>query len=717
MQHNPIVMTEPGTSRNDPRADRLLAPVRRLRGALKKWTAVTGGARVALVLAALVVVSFGLDRIFRMDRSQRLVCLIIGLAVLARVAWKHLAQPLMRLLSDKTLALRLERRFPVLRTHMLTALEFSRAGEAIGAGASPVLADAAVEEGVRRVGKAPKESVVQWSGATRLGVIAAAVLVVLAALAVANPETARLWLLRNVFLADVNWPFRTHLQVEGVVDGVLRIPEGGDSVLRVRVSGEAPDRVYFEHKAANLREQMPMSSDNLYRRTLQDVREEFAFRISGGDNTTSWIRVELLPRPVVAEIRLEAAPPAYTRLAPLVFDGSQDVCEIPAASRVLLTGRASASLKDAWVEHEGERRAALEVDGAAFTLPIEGESLRNGDYNVFLRDTLDVESAGPTTLAVRVVPDAPPEVKATLDGVGRLILARARIPVKAEVSDDYGVGKVALNWKKTLADGSDAGEGSNPVALPSGDGNPPRTWTGRVVLDLQDADPLQAGGHVRLGVAAWDGNDVSGPGTGESTLVDLRIVEEQELKADLIRREQSFRRQFTERIQEQRRLLEDSRVALAGGSEAVGAYPGLVRSEVAVREALPAIRLAFASLREEILNNRIEDEKGTDAVRLNDRIAGPILKLEEELLPLAIARLEDAAASTKPEEKRAFLAQAIALEQKALEDMRAIRSQMVASDGLKQAVDHLRDVLRRQLEINRATETEREKAIEGLFED
>ena len=709
-------MTRNDQPDDDSRAQRLLAPVRTLRRALRKWAALVGSARVVLVLTMLVLASFGLDRMFRMDRAQRIICLVFGCVVLGHMVWKYLLKPLLRSLSNETLALRLERRFPTLRGHVLTALELSRAGDPDGFGASPELVQAAVDEGVFRIAEAPREPVVQWAAAARLGAVAAAVLAVLAGLAVAYPETARLWVQRNILLSNINWPFRTHIHVEGVVDGVLRLPEGGDSVLCVRVSGEVPDQVYFEHKEANLREQMPMSADEGFRRTLRDVSETFLFRIAGGDNTTPWIRVELLPRPWVDEIRLEAIPPAYTRLAPLVFDGSESACDIPVASRVVLTGRASASLKEAWVEFEGERLAGLETDGEAFTLMIEGDSLRSGKYSVLLRDRRDIESGAPTTLAVRLVPDGPPEVKASLDGVGSLILARARVPVAVEARDDFGVQTVVLNWRKTLADGSDAAAGETPVALPPQDREPLRSWRGGAVLDLQDGAPLPIDGHVHLGVSAMDGNNVSGPGMGEAPMIDLRIVGEEELRADLIRREQSLRRQFSERIMEQRQVLEDTRIAMTGGDKAAETCPSLVRAEVTVREALPTIRIAFASLREELLNNRIEDEQGADVVRLRDGVLEPILELEKGLLPMAVARLEDAAASTDPEEKHAFLEQAVAVEQRILDQMKEIRKKMIASESMKEAVDHLRDVLHRQEELNRATETERERAIDDLFD-
>ena len=100
--------------------------LRALRRKIFQWFFVDGANRVLIALFVFCAVSFSIDRLARMDKSQRGVMLVLGLAVLAWIAWRKLARPLFSSLSDDALVLEVERQSPEVREELISALEFSR---------------------------------------------------------------------------------------------------------------------------------------------------------------------------------------------------------------------------------------------------------------------------------------------------------------------------------------------------------------------------------------------------------------------------------------------------------------------------------------------------------------------------------------------------------------------------------------------------------------
>ncbi len=96
--------------------------LRVLRRKIFQWFFVDGANRILLALLALCVVSFGIDRLARMDRPQRGVMLVIGLGLLAWIAWKKLIRPLFSKLSDDALVLEVEKQTPEAKEELITEM-------------------------------------------------------------------------------------------------------------------------------------------------------------------------------------------------------------------------------------------------------------------------------------------------------------------------------------------------------------------------------------------------------------------------------------------------------------------------------------------------------------------------------------------------------------------------------------------------------------------
>ena len=142
-----------------------------------------------------------------------------------------------------------------------------------------------------------------------LGLLA---LLLLAAGAAADPESARIWFQRNVLLSSVRWPQKTYLVVDPEMfpNGVARIVRGADLVVAAKSVGEIhPERVTIHYQdSEGDRGKTTMKADlqgHIYRHEFSSVTFPITFHLEGGDEITGDYRIELMDAPEMAEIQVE----------------------------------------------------------------------------------------------------------------------------------------------------------------------------------------------------------------------------------------------------------------------------------------------------------------------------------------------------------------------------------------------------------------------------
>lgn len=695
---------------------RLLASLRR---GVRAWIWFDGVARAALAAAAFVAATLGLDYAFHLDRSQRAILLVAGAAGWATVIVRRLVRPLRAELDDERLCARVEKGFPVLSGGLLAAVQFDRSG---GGGASAELVSATIGAGAEAADCVdPALLLDKRAGRQTAGMALAATAAIVAMFALLQP-TMSIWLQRNLLLSDTPWPQDTHLFVVGAENGKLKLPIGGDATIRVEARGVIPAEAFLEHgpvgggKTGS--ETMSRGREGEFRAAFKNVTEPFRFRALGGDDVTEWMEIVLLPRPELSEVAIRCTPPSYTGLPPQELAGGRSSYAVPEGSALELSATATKPLARAELELQGKIATTLEPGGGKelkFTVP--PEALRQGTYAILLTDTEGIPSGAPYRFSLRLKPDEKPRARLTLHGIGDIALPRAAVPMTLSAADDYAISACKILCQIATGDGKNDRELDLPAAeietkLPAA------TAEAEHVLDLREF-ALQPGSRLMLRFRAKDNDAGAGGKEGLSPTLSLRIVTEEELRADFLRREQELRRQFEELAEAQKDILEQTRIARSLGAGDAAAAKQLLAQEKAQRLAgktADAISRQFAQIVEEVVNNRLEENEKNMEKRISDGIVTPLLYLRDRMMPEAATALSNAAAQSGTgfgEACGKAESQLLAI----LEKMKEIRQNMVKSESYQEAVAALRQLLKKQEQLLKDSREAENRAVGDVFDE
>lgn len=725
---------------------------RRRLGALRRrialWIALDAMSLLALAVVALVAASLLLDWFFHMDRPQRLVMLLLMLAAVAHIFFHRLLRPLSRKPDDQSLCVAVEHHHPELADQLISALQFAQIGDNDSPGSSRPLMNATIAQSENLARAIDFTDIIDRRAHRRHLARGGASLLTLLATLILMPSTMSIWFHRNILLSDLGWPQRTHLHVRGLdADGVLLLPRGDDLELHVQadVKGEIPQAVYVDYKITTSGhatdntaptsssggggggEQMVGLGDGLFSAMFPNVLEEMRFRVRGGDAVTptrGWYQLRLVDRPAVSAMQLTIDPPAYTKLPPQVLPSDQSAYVMPAGSAVHLRITASKPLSGATIALGNSPLGPMTSDDPAHVVwrfTVEPAALQRGSLAVSLTDADGLPSRRPTRIELRPTPDKSPVVRVKLEGIGDLITPRALLPIRIEASDDFAVTALALSFHHAAAldTGGKPANQKLPIAGATTPAHRVEPFVHRWPVESLN---LPTDSQLTFVIEATDNDAFTGPKTGLSQVFMLKVVSDQELRDQLLRREQEQRMEFERLLRDQQLLRVDTQAALADArpfdAERRRQLGELEKKQRLVSGRTRAIADQFSQLLAETLNNQLETPGSPAQARLQQRIIDPLNELAAPngLVPLAADLLNESRKPTLGEtDRHSALEQTAAGQQRVIDAMGVILKNMVKLEGFQEAINTLREIRRAQQDVKQQTDQERNKRIEDVF--
>jgi hypothetical protein len=757
---NAVLPHSPPTASVSSITDRL----HRLRSRVVAWFLVDGFSRFFAAAVLLIGIDLLVDWLFEMDRPQRIVMLAIVAAALAFVAWKRIVRPFRgRQLHDDALCLQVEARNASLGERLISAMQFSRQSDFERRGVSAAMVAATIHSGVRAADDVSFDDVLRRDRFLWNAVLLAASLVVLAGVAVGARSWGplQIWFDRNILLRDdVHWPQDTVFHVDGVADGELAIPRGDDWLFVARVDPASkvfPEAAEIEIRKGGRRraEQMKRITDGAaatskspdkpasprfrFEYSMANVREPFEFRIRSSSGHTEWIPVRLVDRPEMQSLQLSAVEPKYAggKTAPLAADSSS--MYVLRGTRLIIAGTATKPLAAAEVLVD-KHAIRLSVDGSSFSGSVEPKWVDGKTYQLRLvgTETLQfpneprprqLESNPHPRFRLRIRPDRVPELTLKLRGIGGMVVPDATIPCEVQATDDFAITAARLKYDWRHRDDTEPRRGGDPLllvndALKDTSKQPWKSLPFRHTLRLKPLNILP-GSAFNFQFEADDNDDVSGPKTGKTQLLTIRVVSEAELRDDLLRREKEQQQEFERLVNEQGKLNTEAaalRAAIGRRTDAPEKLRELMRQQTTLGKNLAGIAERLASIVEEFRNNHLIDDEKAIAAR-EEKIIKPMRVLAKTLVPQAAAFMENGrrAAQTlrslgrtgKPEAVRAAtssrdaaLAEAAKTHKAILESMDAILSAMKRTASYQEIVNLTYRVLKAQQQVLGLTDQE-----------
>jgi len=715
--------------------------LRRLRTKILTWFLVDGVSRLLLCAVLMIVLDLLVDWLFHMDRAQRTVVLALAIGVLGMVLYRRVIRPLSCRLTDDSLCLEIEDRNEQLGQSLISAVQFARLDDFESRGVSPVLVRATIDQGVQQAVNVTFERILRADRLIANLVLLIITLVALSGVAVASVvnDSMATWFDRNVLLGGRQWPQDVHLVVEGVEDGRLTIPRGDDWPLSVTVGEDSrrlPKTVHIDFRGTVDQRSEPMlqSGDRRFQTVWRNVVEAFEFRARSGRASTPWIEVELVDRPVVEQLHLAATSPGYaggqTETLP---PGTGPYCVLK-GSTLVARGTANKPVSKATLVAGGVRHQMRITDGQGFRTTLAPGEFSAGTYRVELTDTErlmlpgasepgPLDSKRPTSFTLKIKLDREPQVLAKLIGVGTLVVPGARIPFECRIHDDFAVTAARLHHQWQGDNDDTSNDGVDRLDEFDGLRNRRTAWF-QSTLELPPL-AIPTGSRLSLFIEADDNDDVSGPKSGRSTTFMLRVVREDELRADLLRREKDLRLQLEEYVKQQEDVSVESEATLASVRDKakLESVQRQLLMKLQKRQTLLGANLRtlagrFEEIMAEVQNNRLEEDKGPLQRRLRDGVVDPLWKLTDDSVPQAGRHIDEAWRFSGDATKRnRALSNAIAAQRSILDAMRKVLAHLVKIEGFHEAVWRLHQIQEAQRDVMDVTNTAKQERIRGILNE
>ncbi len=735
-------------SRSLPRE--ISARLNSLRGQLTRWLLVEGTSHWLASIIGILVIDMGLDRLFKMDFAQRLIMLGVMVLFAAIYLFYRVIRPLANRPGDDALLYEVEAKHRELNESLLSGAQLARQSNIEELGTSRELTDATIQQSIEHARSIEFGTTLNQPRYRHNLLLLAIGFILLGALIVSVNQTQffRTWFNRNILLQNDQWPQGTYLEIVGADDGVLVLPRGTDhrQLVEVRRDSQVVDvDVTLEIDSPSGKTVHPMKPtgrqnglEHLF--VLHNVATEFRLRASGGDDVTEWVEVKLVEPPSVTQLELESILPAYTGLAPIILPGAGPHAVLN-GSQLKVRASFNKPLNMAALRL-GEREFVMSAVGGSgdamqyeILLPTDGDRLAGGQYEFVLTDQTGLSATRPSKFTIKTREDSSPKVRAELLGISGLVVPRARIPVSYSVNDEFGLSNISLdcNWKNSDEDATQNETKSYEKMIRQFEDpeNIVRSDENVDVLDLEGLK-LKPGASFMLSVVAKD-NRPGQPNLARSSEFLLRIVTEQELRDDMLRREIEQRKAFQQAYEAQMELAAELRAV--AGMRPNGQTPEqfkamreerlitIGRDQKAIGTSINAVANRFEEFLVEAKNNRLdEDEQAlaggqTIEQRFDGGIIQPIRRLDADLIALASRSLDNCRRLVDdPQELLTAVTDTGQVHAQIMAEMKRILDAMVDSENFQEVVNKLLEIKRNEMQIKTEMD-KRNKNEDDIFDD
>ena len=435
--------------------------LREVRRGIRRYVWLEGLAAIAIAIAAAFWLGLLLDWLFEPPPGVRIAGMVVVAAAVLWIVYRFLLRRVFVRLSDASIALLMERRFPELGEHMLTAVDMA---------APDTDAETYNAELVSRTQQAAADAIERVNVAElfRRGplwrAIAAAVLlaVTIPVFAFSAKEAFHTWVQR-IALDPAPWPRRVHLDVVGFPPDsegarVHKLALDDDLELLVHAQTDnyvVPDEVEIRFRLADGRRgrdtltrvgQAAPGKDGfqLFRYEFKHVAADMTFDIVGGDDRVRNLRLQIVDRPELIGMEARCEYPEYLQrpARSLPITGGM---RIPEGTKLTIHANSTKPLTDVRVHNSH--------DAHDVSLPLAGTESKavSWDYGTLMADDVltiqvtdndGVTSREPYRVSLSVVPDEVPQVAVRLSGIGTAITPDAVLPLVGKISDDYGLDRI-----------------------------------------------------------------------------------------------------------------------------------------------------------------------------------------------------------------------------------------------------------------------------------
>ena len=497
----------------------------------------TGAGMAAGAFVILLALTMLLDWWLDFPLAVRAIMLAWIIGVTGFITWRFIITPLREQPDDDAVALAVEKAKPQFRSRLISSVQFPRPG-VVSPGTAASLARMTIAETEEIARPMDFTEVVPTKDFQKVSIWAVAVLA-LGMFAFMYGGQSSVDLLKRAFLSSTLVPRHTRVEV---LTGDTRIGRGDAIRIEAIARGVIPRAGKLTVKMSGRRGQefaLERDKEGRFARNIENVQQGFEYTVKLNDGVSRTHRVEVVPRPTIASIECEQIFPAYTRL-PNAKRALGDL-SLLAGSRLKLAAVATHGIKQAVLRLAGlSNDIPLQIDPrnarelrAEFAIPAKGLT----GFSIEMLDTHGMESRDAAVYRIDIIPDRAPKARISYpDRREELVTRSALQPIGFETSDDFQIARARIRYR--VGESEDAELKAIELEIGTNVVKQMRNVYEWSIRDFQP--PLVEGTRIEFWLEVEDNNDVTGPGVGATEHQLLRVVSENEKRADLLNRAGDF---------------------------------------------------------------------------------------------------------------------------------------------------------------------------------
>lgn len=749
----------------------------------------------------VIPVTMGFDEL---SQAARAILLLISALGLGYILFVWVLRRVFRRLEDRSMALLLERQFGQFDDSLITTVE-PAAYDGEGDQAHQELLAKTRSRASGRIGEVRLRQIFNFRPLLIRGVSAVVLFLSVFTFATLSTDAFELGVSRIYGLDTTLWPRRVHIEIVGIkvqhgeidsdiveasevipfVDGQVKVGKGTTLTLLVRADTDTtrnPKRLeprrctvlYRSSEQESGSRRMKKSGNalegyidfSLDEKPFKGILSDIEFDVVADDHRLRNLGIRTVDNPIVTKTVLDCDFPEY--MSSTLYDEWSDRSiawtsgmVIPSGTRLQLQGTTNKPITKVYV-HDLIKQSMSVVDipeseqsdqRFVFDCGMVEDDLR---LETTLVDSDGVISESPHRIFVTVVKDQAPQVKSYLQGIGSAVTPDVVIPIRGQITDDYGIGRSWVEVQVPNVDPIvDELHLDNKGSVNSSFDFKERREENEIEFEFQpDAENRLV--LVTKAEDQFDLADQPNQGTGDQHL--LEIVTPDQLLKILERREADLRLRLSQIIDEMtdakdylnrvREIefafdaLKDQELDEATPDEndsADGRGMDLKRFELPLlfaqqavlqtrksRQEVLTVAIRFDDIREQLINNRVDSEDRK--ARLQNEIAEPLRSIANqtfEALDVQIMTLEARlkllqTAETLPADARNDLLlqadEAVELAQLTISELDEVLRKLIKYETYSELLDIVRGIIDEQKAIRAETERIRkEQAVKDLF--
>ncbi len=484
---------------------------------------------IIIVLSVLFFYSF-LENTFHFNSDTRTILVLFFLTFILILFIKQTLIPLLKCFSilkgrsyEKTAEI-VGRHFPGIKDELLNALQIKNAeADKIF---SKDLIDAAFKRIFLLTEKINFNIIISYSKLKRELIYLFSLAVFLSILFFAFPSLhSSLYRVLNFDEEFVNPPeFTIKLH-----PGNVTITKGQALVITMEISGKLPEEIFIATKDISQTDfkysNIVPDANRQMEFKINSVREELKYFVKAENYQSEIFTVNVVDYPIVKSFTLRVVPPLYSKLPVFISKDDGNISALK-GSKVNVNLLSNNGLKTAKIIFSDSSHINLAVNKqeAAGKFAVKN----NGFYKFELTDLNGNRNQAPIIYNIQMLPDENPTIELLAPVKDVLLAEDNRLALSVNISDDYGLNKLLLNYKSVKPDLASEDDAFNRFGIPI---TKDKRQVVNYIWNLTGLN-LSANDKVIFFLEVFDNDIISGPKSAKTNIITIRVPTLEELFAE-----------------------------------------------------------------------------------------------------------------------------------------------------------------------------------------